>query len=148
MTTNIEQDAREAAAWISTALSSSGYIADFSGASLWEIDRFFDEHSKDGEARPGGLLAESLGSGIFAVGAYIGEVVLREVGGAWEGVDADPEAELSLALRLRDGSQVWPVQRAMKRLKLGADEGIAAYGAALGVSVGPKPPSKRKWRFW
>jgi hypothetical protein len=31
--------------WISRALQSSGYRADFSVESLREIDRFFDEHS-------------------------------------------------------------------------------------------------------
>ena len=149
MTTKIEQDAKEAAAWIASALSSSGYSAHFSGPSLWEVDRFFEEHSKNGQPRPHGLLSEGLGSRIFALGAYVGEVLLREVGGAWEGNDADPQAEINLALRLTDGSQVWPVQRAMKRLTLGPEESIGAYGLALGVAVGAKPtPPKPKWRFW
>src|SRR5205809_8097205 len=110
MTTKIEQDAKEAAAWIATGLSSSGYKADFSGSSLWEIDRFFDEHSKDGQPRPGGLLAEALGSRIFALGAYIGEVLLRAVGGGWEGHDADREVERNFTLRLADCWQGWLVR--------------------------------------
>jgi hypothetical protein len=45
MGTVIEGAAR-ASAWIATALSSSGYIADFTVASLWQIDRFFDEQAQ------------------------------------------------------------------------------------------------------
>ena len=149
MPSKIEEDAKTAAAWIATALSSSGYRADFSPESLWALDRFFDEHSKNGQPRPGGLLAQDLGSRVFALGAYVGEVILRHAGGAWEGRDEDAAAEINLTLRLRDGSEIWPVQRTMKRFKLGPEEGVAAYAAALGVAVGsaPKPP-RPWWRFW
>ena len=40
---NIKEDVKASAKWISQALQSSGYRADFSPESLWEIDRFFDE---------------------------------------------------------------------------------------------------------
>jgi hypothetical protein len=62
----IKEDIATASDWISRALQSSGYHADFSPQSLREIDRFFDEHSANGSPKPGGLLAESLGSRIFA----------------------------------------------------------------------------------
>jgi len=145
------EDAREAATWIATALSASGYAADFSSGSLREIDRFFDEHAQDGAAKPGGLLAEDLGSRLFAIGAYVGEVVRRGLGGEWVADDRDPEAEINLALQLPDGSIVWPVQRAMKRLKNGTEDGIAAYGAVLGLdvsSVPPPAPRRPWWKFW
>jgi hypothetical protein len=149
MVTKIEEDAKRAAAWIATALSSSGYRADFSPGSLWEVDRFFDEHTKNGRARPRGLLAEDLGQRIFALGAYVGEVLIRHAGATWEGDDNDPDGEVNLALRLRDGSQIWPVQRAMKRFQLGSEESIAPYASVLGLAVGPKPrPPKPRWRFW
>lgn len=37
----IVEDVDAGAKWIATALSSSGYKADFTPSSLWEIDRFF-----------------------------------------------------------------------------------------------------------
>jgi hypothetical protein len=46
----IVSDAEMAAQWISTALKTSGYKADFSLQSLQEIERFFVEHT-DGAGR-------------------------------------------------------------------------------------------------
>ena len=66
---SILADVDSGAAWIASALSASGYSADFSGQSLWEIDRFFDDHSTDGAAKRGGLLATDTGSRLFALGS-------------------------------------------------------------------------------
>jgi hypothetical protein len=146
----VVEDAQVAASWIAKALESSGYRADFSPGSLWELDRFFEENSRDGKPLPGGLLAESLGSRLFALGAYVGEVVIRAKGGAWRGNDADPQAEINIEVVLPGDGICWPVQRVMKRLRNGPEDGIAAYGLGLDIPVGPKPPSparKRWWRF-
>jgi hypothetical protein len=145
------EDATNASTWIATALSSSGYVADFSAASLWQIDRFFDDQVQGGTARPGGLLSQDLGSRLFAIGAYIGEVIRRERGGEWVADDNDPQAEINVAVRLTDGTMFWPVQRAMKRFKNGPEDGIAAYGAGIGLELGPKPARAERrpwWRFW
>lgn len=127
----IVKDAGEAAEWVATALSSSGYKADFSFDSLKEVDRFFDDQAPFGRPKPGGLLAGKVGSRIFALGAYVGEVIRREGGGQWQGDDSDPDAEINLALRLKSGTIIWPIQRAMKRFKNGRADGIYAYGFAV-----------------
>lgn len=129
----IVEDIRISAEWIAQALTLSGYKADFSPASLKEIDRFFDEHSLDGAAKPGGLLSEQLGQRLFALGAYVGEVLRRSLGGEWFGDDSDPEAEVNVQLNLPDGSKVWPIQKVMKRFKNGKEDSIVAYGAVLGL---------------
>jgi hypothetical protein len=141
---NIKEDIDKGADWIARALSSSGYRADFAPPSLWEIDRFFDEQSQNGAARAGGLLSSSLGQRIFALGSYMGEVVRRELGGTWSGDDNDPEAEINVELQLPDGTRCWPVQRAMKRFKNGAEDGIAAWGVGLGLVIGSPPESPQK----
>ena len=51
----IKEDIAESAGWISRALQSSGYRADFSPESLWEIARFFDDHSVNGKAAGAGV---------------------------------------------------------------------------------------------
>jgi hypothetical protein len=135
----IKEDLASGSEWIAKALSSSGYRVDFSPQSLWEIDRFFDDHSKNGAAKPGGLLSQDLGSRLFAIGSYIGEVVRREIGGEWVGDDADPRAEINVELHLPDGARSWPVQRAMKRFKNGPEDGIAAWGSGVGLQVGSRP---------
>ena len=144
----IKEDIKSSADWIARALNSSDYRADFTPQSLWEIDRFFDEHSRNGAAKPGGLLSSGLGQRVFAVGSYVGEVVRRKLGGEWIAEDSDPEAEINVELRLPDGTRCWPVQRVMKRFKNGPEDGIAAWGARAGLEVGseperpPAPPKK------
>src|SRR5882762_9116363 len=97
----IKEDISRSADWIAHALSSSGYRADFTPQSLWDIDRFFDDHSSEGAAKPGG---------------------------EWIGNDEDPQAEMTVELRFIDGTRCWPVVRAMKRFKNGAEDSIAAWG--------------------
>lgn len=123
----IVRDARAAADWVAEALRSSGYEADFSLGSGKEIDRFFDEQMDGpGKPAPGGLLSEDRGARLFAIGSYIGEV-LRRADGRWRWVPAkDRDDELGLGLR-RGGTQIWPVQRAVKRFEEGGENGIAAY---------------------
>ena len=151
----IIEDAQRAAEWISQALQSSGYRADFSPESLWQIDFFFDDHSRNGEAIEGGLLAEDLGKRLFALGAYVGEVLRRNIGGEWYGDDADPQAEVNIELRLATGVKCWPVQRVMKRFKNGPENSIAVYGIGMGLQIGPRPVRSRSstykkpwWKFW
>jgi hypothetical protein len=131
-TSKIVRDALAMAEQISRALSQSGYQADFSLESLKEVDRFFDDQVVNGKPKAGGLLSQELGARLFAIGAYVGEVVRRHNGGQWQGDDNDPQAEINIALQLKTGTTLWPVQRVMKRFKNGAEDGIWIYGV-----VGP-----------
>lgn len=145
---SLVEDLGGAASWISRALQASGYRADFTAPSLWSIDQFVDEHVHAGRPRAGGLLADDFGPRLFALGAYTGEVIRRDLGGTWHADDADPESEVNVELRLPGGVIMWPVQRVMKRCANGAEDGIAAYGAALGLPVGPPPRPRGKRRFF
>ena len=105
--------------WIVTALNSSNYKADFSFDSLRKIDRFFDEQNV-----PGGILSQNAGQKIFAIGAYIGEVIISTIGGEWITDDNDPQGEMNISIKLTDGSTIFPVQRVIKRYKEGKESSI------------------------
>jgi hypothetical protein len=124
----IAKDALALAEQISRKLSQSGYQADFSLESLKEVDRFFDDQVLNGKPKDGGILSQELGARLFAIGAYVGEVIRRRNGGEWLGDDNDPQAEVNIALRLKTGTTLWPVQRVMKRFKNGAEDSIWSYG--------------------
>ena len=126
----VAADAKASAAWIAKALSASGYKADFSVESLGEIDRFFDDHAPNGHAKADGLLSSDVGARLFALGGYVGEVIRRASGGDWKGNDKDPQAEITIALQLKNGTTLWPVQRVMKRFKNGSEDGVYVYGIA------------------
>jgi hypothetical protein len=148
LSVRIIEDVEGSAEWMAAALSSSGYAADFSTASLWEVERFFDEHAPHGQARKGGLLSGGLGQRLFGLGSYVGEVIRRGLGGEWKGDDSDPEAEINVALVLTDESLIWPVQRAMKRFQNGPEDSVVAYALALGLEVGERPPQRERKRRW
>jgi hypothetical protein len=113
---SLERDIHTMAEWVSTALKSAGYKADFSPESIREIERFFVEQTHDGEPVKGGLLAEQLGPRLFALGSYCGETLRRELDGQWLVDDDDPQGEVNVAIELESGTIFWPVQRVIKRL--------------------------------
>jgi len=121
------QDIMTSKDWIAKALNSSNYAADFSVGSLKEIDRFFDEQNT-----PDGLLNRNRGQILFALGAYIGEVIISAYGGEWLTDDNDPHGEINIAVKLDNGSVIFPVQRAIKRYQNGNEDSIYAYGYVLG----------------
>ena len=144
----LAEDAVAMAELISTALRSSGYAADFQPASLWEIDRFFDENARDGRPTSRGMLSKDFGRRMFALGGYLGEVVRRQLGGEWYGDDTAPRGEIDMELRVPGGGIIWPMERCMKRLVNGPEDGIAGYGLGLGLNVGPAParPARRGFK--
>jgi hypothetical protein len=128
---SIVRDAIEAADWMAKALSSSGYRADFTLDSLKEVDRFVDEQAPGGKPKPGGLLSQQFGARVFALGAYVGESIRRQGQGEWQGDDTDPQAEINVAVRLKSGTIFWPMQRIVKRIKNGPEDGIYAYAFVI-----------------
>lgn len=90
-----------------------------------------DDNVRDGSPVPGGLLSEQLGARLFALGAYVGEVIRRAGGGEWSGDDSDPEAEINVKVRFPKGGEIWPVQRIMKRYQNGQEDSIYVYGKAI-----------------
>ncbi len=120
------QDIMTSKDWIAKALNSSNYAADFSIGSLKEIDRFFDEQNT-----PDGILNRNRGQILFALGAYIGEVIISAYGGEWLTDDSDPQGEINIAVKLKDDSIIFPVQRAMKRYANGKEDSIYDYGIVL-----------------
>ena len=102
---------------------------DYTLTSFKDIDKFYDLHSKNGESVEGGRFSKNLGQILFALGAYIGQTIIRIVPGTvWETDDNDPEGEINAILKLPDGTTAWPMQRAIKRFRNGGEDGIFVYG--------------------
>lgn len=147
------QDVAASADWISGELRSCGYGADFGPASLWEIDRFVDENFREGMPRAGwgrrritGLIDPTGRVYGFALGAYVGEVIRRGLGGQWAGDDSDPLAEVNIELRLPQGVNIMPVLRCAQRQVRGPQDSIARYAGDLGLDVGSRPERSSRRR--
>jgi hypothetical protein len=151
---NLVEDIAASADWISGALRSLGYVADFLPGSLWEVDRFFDENFRDGlpHTRRGKRrfvrLKDPTGRPFgFAFGAYVGEVIRRALGGQWIADDSDPYGVVDIELQLPTEVIVKPVMRCVQRMSRGPDDSIAAYADALGLNVGPRPARSSRRTF-
>ena len=113
--------------WVNRALLSSGYQVDDKEKRMAEIDRFFDEQNC-----PGGLLSENTGQILFAIGALIGKIAIKEFGGDWETDDNDPEGELKCAVCLPNGVRFYPMARCVRRLQNGQADSIRDYYVMIG----------------
>ncbi|BEU86959.1 hypothetical protein TAMA11512_04230 [Selenomonas sp. TAMA-11512] len=111
------------AEWAKKNLNTTGYKVDYDLASMKEMERFFQEQTAEG----GVLIPGQCGSILFGLGCLIGETVIKVRGGHWETDDADPQAEINIAVRLPDNSLIWPVQKCMKRLENGSEDNIYDY---------------------
>jgi hypothetical protein len=86
--------------------------------SLQELERFFNEHLDDELHKPkyGGLLFYNTGYLIFAIGSYIGEVIIKEYGGEWI-TNANNQSEIHTAIKLPNETLIFPVQEVIKRIE-------------------------------
>ncbi|OQR59712.1 hypothetical protein B6E66_34070 [Streptomyces maremycinicus] len=134
------------AQWVARALASSGYLADFSPASLHGIEQFMSDHSNQGTPAEGGLLTTDPATRLFALGCYLGETLRHALGGSWEADDDSPHSAIDIRLRLPDGPILWPVQRMIKRYRNGPEASITAYAAILGLNTSPQPQATTKQR--
>jgi hypothetical protein len=127
----IVRDALEAADWMAKSLTGWGYEADFSLESLKDVDRFIDEEAPDGKPKAGGHMAKQFGACILGLGAYVGETIRRQGGGEWEGNDHDTSPGITLAVRLKSGTVLWPIKRVLKRFENGPENGLYPYGIGI-----------------
>jgi hypothetical protein len=158
------EDIKLQTAWIIKAFESDGFVLDYSIKSFVNLDKFFEIHSKNGKAVPGGRLSRNLGNILFSIGGYIGETIIKNVPGAeWETDDSDPQGEVNIAIKLPNGMIIWPAQRTMSRFKNDFEDSIYPYACVLLKDFINEPfdqefwqinmnnsknESKPWWKFW
>jgi hypothetical protein len=113
-------------AQIAIALARDEYDAelDMSKASLEVVDALIDSLREEG--RDGEEAAEAL----FVFGCYLGEVMVRELGGAWVPTARSPlrgVAPWPMVVALADGSAWDVIGKAYRRLELGDSEYLPAF---------------------
>ena len=102
----------KAEAWLKENMERFGQPLDGTHESFAVLDVFFEEQCK-----PGGLLAGKvryMKNQLFAVGAYVGQVLVNELGGTWVTDDKAREGEALSGVQLPDGRMARPVQRAIR----------------------------------
>jgi hypothetical protein len=110
---------------------------DFSPASLDDVDKHIES------LRDQGLNGEDVAELLFVFGCYVGEVMVRQLGGQWAATALSSLSAISpwpMVVVLRDGSTWDPIGKAYLRLELGDTEYLPAY-YALAAAGRPSRPS-------
>ncbi len=124
-------DIDRAANWLVKAFASVKIDLDFSVESMQHIERLIDEQFHEGRAVPDGFFADQLGAKVFAIGSYLGEVIVQSVTGAeWKTDDSDPRGEINIQV-VANGTEIYPVHRIIKRMKEGKSANVHDYAASL-----------------
>lgn len=100
---------------------------DYSPGSLEDVDGLVDG------LREEGLSAEEAAETLFVLGCYLGEVLVRSLGGRWVATPRSALRALSpwpMVAVLPDGSSWDAIGKVFKRLELGDSEYLPAYFAA------------------
>ena len=123
---------------IAMALARDEYEAelDLSPASLEVLDALIDSLREEGRD------AESAAEALFVLGCYLGEVMVRELGGAWVATARSPLRDVSpwpMVVALGDGSAWDAIGKAYKRLELGDSEYLPAFYEIARGDVRPDP---------
>ena len=111
-------------------------LLDFSPGSLEVADSLIDSLREDG------IDGEGAAEALFVLGCYLGEVMVRRLGGAWVGTSRSSLRGVSpwpMVVALPDGSAWDAIGKAYKLLELGDSEYLPAFFAtAAGGSRGPR----------
>ena len=73
-----------------------------------KLEKFFKEENK-----PDGILSKNVGQILFSLGAYVGDVFIKEFGGKWV-TDDGKDAEVNVQVVLDNGISFLPVVSCMK----------------------------------
>jgi len=99
---------------------------DFSPGSLEGVDQHIES------LREQGLTGEDVAEILFVFGCYVGEVLVRHLGGQWAATPLSSLRSISpwpMVVVLPDGSTWDPIGKAYMRLELGDTEYLPAYYA-------------------
>ncbi|MFC9395500.1 hypothetical protein ACFTWS_20400 [Streptomyces sp. NPDC057027] len=120
---------RHAEEFVERATARARLPLDYSVGSLRVVDRVVDG------LRRGGAGREEVAGTLLGLGAYVGEVLVREAGAVW--VDLPDEHMLRsvfgypVAVRMPDG-RVWnPLGRTVNRFEIGTKESLYLYFLTL-----------------
>jgi len=114
--------------WLIKAFKELHKELNYSVESVKLIDDLLDHEINDGQPIPGGLFTNQFGYKCFAIGSYIGEVVIRNSKAAkWQVDDTDNDGEINISLISANNIVIWPVQRVIKRIQNGREDELFAY---------------------
>ena len=121
-----EHAADVAATCVEAAKGISGIDLDYSPRSLELVDRQLDRFAREGQD------SSRIASTLFCFGCYVGEILVRNLGGYWVSV-TDPAMErlagFPMVVMMGNGDWWNPIGKVFKRLDDGASESLDYFFA-------------------
>lgn len=114
-----ENAAKFAADIAAAAAEISGADLDYSVASLETVDGILEGMRRDG------VSSDQVAETLFGFGCYVGEVFVRQAGGAWCETAASPMAQAAgfpLVIDLGEGRYCNPIGKVFKRIDNGEED--------------------------
>ncbi len=134
----------KAEAWLKENMERFGQPLDGTHESFAVLDVFFEEQCK-----PGGLLAGKvryMKNQLFAVGAYVGQVLVNELGGTWSPTTRPGRGRpLSGSSFPTDG---WPVRSSGPFAVSTGSRAIPLWIFGISFPTRPSPGKRRRRHLW
>ncbi|MFJ3672478.1 hypothetical protein ACIPSE_39075 [Streptomyces sp. NPDC090106] len=121
---------RHATAIVATAADISGAELDYSPESVVLVEDIVDGF------RAEGVTGEDMAESLVAFGCYLGEVLIRHVGGVWRPAPTAHPATVPVVVELPDAREYHPIDWVFRRLAFGADVSLRDLCAAAGTEHG------------
>ena len=127
---SLKKDIKRSSKWLVRAFAELDKELDFSVKSVEHIETVLSEQFINGQAKESGLFSEGLGGKLFAISAYVGEVIIKNTSATkWVTDDKDPQGEVNIQLLSANGTQMFPGYRIMKRIQNGEEDNVYHYTA-------------------
>lgn len=127
----IAAEMADAAGALMRVAQSEGWNLDGSVESVDLLDRMIDELWEATDAEGTGRVEPEFEQMAPLIGAYLGEVFARDLGGRW-----DVAADGSAAMRLPGDAWVYPLHKAYRRFQNGHDDDLPFYYATMRELLG------------
>lgn len=115
----IETEIREGHESLVSIFQDFGVPLDYSMESLQRIESYIEENYPRSEGGNNPFPAVRAGVKLFYLGAYLGEVLRKKVGGQWVFDERHPLGQIQAELRLSNGKTLRPIEEIMNRVEEG-----------------------------
>lgn len=133
---------------VQIAKNNSNIVLDYSPRSLFDVDKIIDSFRKEGQS------SDKISGTLFCFGCYVGEIIIKNIGGKWKKSDETPMKDVSgspIVVELPNGSIVNPVGKVKKRMDNGSVDALPFFYEVFASQFFGKEISimqdKKLWKF-
>ena len=122
----------QSAEWLENAMKKEGVSLNYSLESLIELDQFIENQLLNDSPKPEGFLGQQLSSKVMAIGAYLGQVIIKHgLGARWHQGKKTNMGQFNAVIAGTNGWTFNPVIQVMRRIEQGPSENLYVYASQV-----------------